>query len=683
MKMRAVLLVSACLVAGTSAIAADMCTDVDSCAAEVELNREKYDVTFDYRWKGLPMVRNLPPEEFPNLNWTLHTFGRFGIMLGSYLEKFDGGEYNEPVPVSPEMTTEAVMSAVYDEIVDMVAKSRVDRPRLAKMLRVAVTRLEEKIGTLSSREKKVSTEADSELATLVGKVVKKLVDTALSVLVAPNGARPSTVQGYDHIFDPLVGKLDAAQIPPRDEGALQYDQVFTRWRLSGYCPFMLRKATRKLLHDMHIDHYRGPTENLVARTHKALKDGRLFASDYEPILSKLKRGKGRYIAYVVALFEIPEDEETMKREGVVVLCVQVMKGKHLSIFTPDDSEWEWKYAKLAFNSMEANYHSGFTHIAQTHLVEEAIGLSLKRSLPSNHPIRILMDPHLYATMFINWVAEMNLVSEGGPIDLTISATIESWRAAVIDMVHDTLNGNLTFPARIESYGLTEEEFPTSFYPYREFGYKFWNPIRKYVARYLNVYYKSDADVDADPQLDSFREELLANKVGWAENWTPGKGGSLGFLTDFLTSAIFIAGPQHSVVNFPQPEMLSVPNLVPQALYSPPADRPGMYTFEEDVVNALPPLRETYLIRDTMLFLAYRDKTFVDFYSNPPYENAEARAAAKDFYGELQNIEAYMKKRNKEFVAAWDGVADDLPQKHKNNWAYELLLPSMNPMSINI
>lgn len=57
------------------------------------------------------------------------------------------------------------------------------------------------------------------------------------------------------------------------------------------------------------------------------------------------------------------------------------------------------------------------------------------------------------------------------------------------------------------------------YPYAEDGLDIWNGFSKYFTSYLNLYYKSDADVLNDPELQAWWTEVKVG--GRAGGWLTG------------------------------------------------------------------------------------------------------------------------------------------------------------------
>ncbi|KAJ9450687.1 Linoleate 9/13-lipoxygenase [Diplonema papillatum] len=654
-----------------------------------EIRDRRYNVSFDTMLPGIAMLGGNPPaDELPSWAWLHKVLNKTAIIAHSYLDS----EQSRLILAAIPGITEHVLHRRAEDAVEKL-HSVVDKARgvltasgafeLAWEITVAERTLQRHLEK-NDGERHQSGRPSHGIAaspggdrSLVKGTVAKLLDAVFTAFVAPANARPTAYEGYSKLFDPLLGQYPEPQ-SNREAGV---DEAFARYRLAGWVPFQLRKADAQLLQDMRLGEYRGNSSGLVGRAEKAMAEGRLYGTDYSYIAS-LPRQAGKFAPRPVGLFEIPVDEEEGARVGVQALCVQVTKGVASSIFAPADGEWAWKYAKIAFNAMESVFHEGVGHLAHTHLVVEAILLSLKRSLSRGHPLRKLVDPHLEGTVFINWLAEQTLLRNGGPVDIQFPTEIGATRAFIADNVLERLQQNLTWPAFMAAAGLTEEQFPVKYYPYRDYAGKLWKAYHRWVSRYLRVVYPTDEVLNADRHLESFRRQLIANKVRWVEDtWVQGKG-TVDLLVDVVASCIFIGSAQHAAVNFAQEQTMSPAGFVPRALYSPPQNEAEFLRFERDVLNALPPIRQSSLQRDVMLILSTQYTNMVDGYAKPRFEHPEMTRAAHDFQQDLVAIERYQNEKNEQIVGRWRSV--DKPEGlDPDHWAYTLLLPSQIPMSINI
>ena len=468
------------------------------------------------------------------------------------------------------------------------------------------------------------------------------------------------------------------------------DFAFTRLRVAGYAPMQMRKMDDETWNLLNLKDYKGDNENtLLADALEARKDGRLYCTSYA-MFKGLPGGKSggieKYVVSPIALFQIPKDKDLAARAGVTVMGIQVVAGDLSTTFVPQDDIWAWRYAKLSFNSAEGNYHEGISHLGETHLVVEAMALSLHHSLTEQHPVSVLMKEHFFGTIFINWAASKALIQPGSLVDDILALPIEEVNKLVSAKVLEVLGSDLSYPARMEAAGLTEKHFPCTNYPFREDADELWKATLKWVTGYINCFYKTDQAIVDDMQLDNLRNNMIAlGKITWIEKEWPAGGGTKGFVAKMLTSFIFIGSVMHAAVNFPQHSAMSTAGCVPLATYTEPLT--PKTAKEENVLKALPPLdrAKTQKLLGALLggihctkLGHYKDDTFG---TNDTY--VEVRCLLKTYKKELATITTNIKERNERRVAAWHGHDSEVSKNLQEHWAYPTLLPNNVPQSINI
>ena len=127
------------------------------------------------------------------------------------------------------------------------------------------------------------------------------------------------------------------------------------------------------------------------------------------------------------------------------------------------------------------------------------------------------------------------------------------------------------------------------YHYRDDALLVWDAIAGFVGAVLRQFYRCDADVAADSELQAWVRELADPEIGNFRGLAdPGGGlGSLDRLVQVATTIVFIATAQHSATNNGQYELYAyIPN-VPGALFAPPPATKAPLS-EESLVDALPP-----------------------------------------------------------------------------------------------
>jgi arachidonate 15-lipoxygenase len=203
------------------------------------------------------------------------------------------------------------------------------------------------------------------------------------------------------------------------------------------------------------------------------------------------------------------------------------------------------------------------------------------------------------------------------------------------------------------------------YPYRDDALLVWDAIRTWTRSYLGLYYKADADVLADAELQAWVAEIRADDGGRMKSFAKsGRVESLGYLADAAALVIFTASAQHAAVNFPQCPLMSYSPAMPLAAYrDAPTRTTGMTA--QDYLDLLPPLDMAHLQRDVGTMLGALRYTQLGQYDGGAFGDPKVAAPLGAFQARLAEIEKIIQERN----AARP--------------AYEFLQPSLIPQSINI
>ncbi len=202
------------------------------------------------------------------------------------------------------------------------------------------------------------------------------------------------------------------------------------------------------------------------------------------------------------------------------------------------------------------------------------------------------------------------------------------------------------------------------YPYRDDALLFWNAVHRWVSSYLALYYHSDADVQDDPELAAWFDELVAADGGRVV----GIGQSGGtctreYLADAATLIIFTSSVQHAAVNFPQYDLMSyVPNM-PLACYAPaPTSKNATHA---DYLAMLPPLNHANLQMGLGTLLGTVRYTTLGQYPEGHFDNPRVAGLLQRFNDEIRSI------------------GDRIDARNRERRPYEFLVPSGIPQSINI
>lgn len=460
-------------------------------------------------------------------------------------------------------------------------------------------------------------------------------------------------------------------LPPIADTFLDND-TFARMRVAGPNSVLLAGlASWPLKFGLSNADYQavmGTDDSLEA----ALTEKRLYWLDYEELANLQAgstNGQPKYFCAPLALFAVPKGGRALVPVAIQ-LGQAAADGLVLRADGPEDPNWwTWQSAKTFVQVAEGNYHELFVHLARTHLVLEAFAVATHRQLAPVHPLNILLLPHFEGTLFINNAAAGSLIAKDGPIDHIFVGEIGSTQQFAsadrlsFDFTRHMLPNDLA-DRRVDDVQALPE------YPYRDDALLVWQAIKDWVRSYVAVYYKDDAAVREDTELQAWRAELQGS----------GKIAGLPAIQDrdalvaVLTMIIFTASAQHAAVNFPQKDMMTYAPAITGAAWSP-VPAAGTSQSEADWLKLLPPIAEAQEQLNVLWLLgSVHYRPLGDYRVNhwpylPWFEDPKIirpRGPLADFKAALKQVEAKIDARNQTRAVP-----------------YPYLQPSLIPTSINI
>uniref|UniRef100_A0AAR2LSE0 Lipoxygenase domain-containing protein n=1 Tax=Pygocentrus nattereri TaxID=42514 RepID=A0AAR2LSE0_PYGNA len=280
------------------------------------------------------------------------------------------------------------------------------------------------------------------------------------------------------------------------------DEFFGYQFLNGTNPMAIRCWRTKLPDNFPV------TDDMVKSSlggsclQKEIQEGNIFLCDYKRLSgfegNTINNKKQSLTAPLCLLYSTPE-----KKLIPIAIQLNQKPGVENPIFLPSDSEWDWLLAKTFVRSAGFHEHELNVHLLQTHLLAEVFSLATMRNLPSAHPLFKLLIPHTLYTFQINVMARNLLISDDGVFKKYTAIGHDNAVNTFLPDSFSTLTySSLCLPDNIKERGL--ENIPN--YYYRDDGLKLWDIIHKY--RVLTFYYKSDADVKGDPELQNWIWEIF-------------------------------------------------------------------------------------------------------------------------------------------------------------------------------
>ncbi|KAM3864529.1 arachidonate 12-lipoxygenase, 12R-type-like [Diretmus argenteus] len=370
-----------------------------------------------------------------------------------------------------------------------------------------------------------------------------------------------------------------------------------------------------------------------------MQKGNIFLCDYKRLdgmKGNIINGKQQYLmAPLVLLHKTPEDK-------LMPIAIQLKQqpADDNPIFFPTDSEYDWLMAKIFVRSADFSEHQLNVHLLRTHLLAEAFTVSLLRNVPMVHPLYKLLIPHTRYTLQINHLARLLLISEDGVFTRFAAPGAEGMMTILERSMSSITYSSLCIPDDIAERGM--DSVP-NFY-YRDDGLNLWDIIHRFVQGLLGHYYKSDAEVKQDPELQKWIQDIFVH--GFLSQPHTGIPQSFTLLVKFVTMVIFTCSVQHSAVNGGQYDYGGwMPN-TPISLQRPPPTTKGSSS-ESTMLQTFPDINTTVQGMSVMWLLSQQSSDFVPIGQYPEEHFSEDIPCKliKDFQDELEALSTIVKTRN--------------------------------------
>ena len=451
--------------------------------------------------------------------------------------------------------------------------------------------------------------------------------------------------------------------PPEVVDRSESDEYFAEMMVAGPDPTRLTRLDAVPgKFPITSEHLQSVPELAYETLESALAAGRVYWVDHAP-MSALDNGRHpqapKYMYSPMAAFAVPRNGGAIR--PFAIQCGQDPAGRE--IYTPADG-YSWKLAKNCVLVAHNTYHGEVTHLGLTHLVSEAVLLAAVRNLASVHPVAVLLRRHFEGTMSINKLAVELLIQPGRAVEYLIGSDLKSTYPWIAEHRKTfSFTGNY-LPAKLERAG-TDGLAGLPYYPYRDDGLLVWTAIRRWAGEFVDGYYRSDADVREDHELQAWAAEVASPEGGAIRDFGVSPGGIVdrNDLAEILTMVIWTAGPQHAAVNFTQLEHLSYLPANPLAGFTD-EPRGRDHTLDDWLAN-LPPLDVAVQQLCLFNFLGAVHSTTLGDYDND-FKNTPVAGGLRSFRRDLSAAEDEVTRRNRR-----------RPQ------AYEYLRPSLIPNSTNI
>ncbi len=453
----------------------------------------------------------------------------------------------------------------------------------------------------------------------------------------------------DYIFFPL-----SPQPNPDLVDNFQHDLIFGLQRVIGTNPVVLRAVTNQ--QPLPAKFPEAEIQRIFAEQIDeidyavAIQQKRVYFLDYA-VLDILQQNPGHIdgnrrqhiTTPIVVLFQQPDG---MLRPIAIQLYQD--PGTSNPIYTTKDGNI-WLAAKTFVQIADGNHHILYTHATRIHYVMEAVIMASRRQLYKAHPVYVLLNPHLQYTLNVNHQHTFLKNRKGRPGRFG-ELFAGDYDATTQCMANGMTSFNFRKSAFPNDIANREVDNPDLFYPYRDDGTLLWEAIQSFSKEYIDIYYKSDADLFEDHEIQAWANDTSAQDRGRIPGF-PVKFESKQKLAETIGHIIFLCTAYHSCIHFNQYKYPGfVPNM-PYSSYSAPPDGKKSEMDAAELLKIQPAFRAAYSQTWTYFLTNFRVNR-IGQYKLRQFD-PEARDVIKRFKNRLEEIEAQIDRRNNNRLFTYD------------------------------
>ncbi|KAL4159134.1 hypothetical protein PRNP1_004905 [Phytophthora ramorum] len=207
-------------------------------------------------------------------------------------------------------------------------------------------------------------------------------------------------------------------------------------------------------------------------------------------------------------------------------------------YTPFDSPGEWQLAKTALNAAEVTFQQ-MQHFSESHTLSIPICVELYRALAEKHPVRALLLRHFALDFGLEQQAGVVLFNTSTPLDKTFGIGA----AGCVRLLEDARTRiSLLDDVYSDVKGRGIHHLP---HKYALYGKLHADAISRFVSSFLDVYYRDDAAVLTDVELQQWAAACA--KVPHLHDFPANFDGKKR-LHQLLTRLIFQSAVKHHAMN---------------------------------------------------------------------------------------------------------------------------------------
>ncbi|SDW12399.1 lipoxygenase family protein [Nitrosomonas communis] len=434
----------------------------------------------------------------------------------------------------------------------------------------------------------------------------------------------------------------------------QQDLIFGLQRVIGVNPVVLRAVTSR--HPLPEKLTESEIQRIFVEYIKeidyatAIEQKRMYVLDYA-VLDILQQNPGHIDGGRKQYTTTPIVVLFMQSDGMLrPIAIQLYQDSEFDnpIYTARDGNL-WLVAKLFAQIADGNHHILYTHATRIHYVMEAIIMASRRQLYKSHPLSVLLNPHLQHTLNVNHQHTFLKDQKGRPGRFG-ELFAGDYEATTQCMANGMTSFNFRASAFPDDIASREVDNPDLFYPYRDDGMLLWNAIQGFIKEYVDVYYRSDADVSEDYEIQAWANDISAQDRGRIPGF-PAKFESKQELAETLGHIIFLCTAFHSSIHFNQYKYPGfVPNM-PHAAYVPPPTGKCTEMDEAGLLKFQPAFRAAY----SQTWTYFQTNFTVNRIGQYPLRQFDPPACdvIKRFRKRLKEIEREIDQRNSKRVVTYD------------------------------
>ncbi|XP_072231344.1 hydroperoxide isomerase ALOXE3 [Leuresthes tenuis] len=418
------------------------------------------------------------------------------------------------------------------------------------------------------------------------------------------------------------------------------DWYFGHQCLNGCNPLLLRQ-TRLLPSNLAVtsDMLR-PFMPEDSSLELELQKGNIYLLDYEVldgVPPNVVNGKQTYLSAPLCLLHLNQQKQLVP----VAIQLQQTPGPQNPVFLPSDSSCDWLLAKIWVHSADFQCHQLVSHYLRTHMMAELCCVATLRQLPELHPLHQLLIPHLRTSLQINLQARASLLAAGGVFDQAVGSGLKAVSVLLCRASARIHYRTLCVPDDLSDRGV--DKLPNNHYA--QDALRIWDALLRFVARWVDLYYSGDDEVQNDSELQNWITDINTHSFSQNSGF-PQSFHAKAEVSKFVTMFIYSCSALHAAVNFSQLDFaLWMPNC-PASMSRPPPQVKGAVT-EDDILSFLPDANSTCRVLSALTVLSQPGVDFVPLchYKEAVFKEDAHRRLVEEVQAQLKAISDDITERN--------------------------------------